>query len=90
MASILIYNIDHQVIPSMQQLSSNNQQHNPSHEQESLYDNDYNVSPIPPPSTAEYSYTTITHSGQQRPEVNSKMNNNFEMESCEAYGTTAY
>lgn len=70
------------------------QQSGQSHEQELLYENDinYNIRPKididPPQPTAEYSYTAITHSRQQKP---SKINSNsgIEMNSCVAYGTTA-
>lgn len=71
------------------------QQPGQSHEQELLYDNDIDCNIIraktdtdPPQLTAEYSYTAITHSRQQKP---SKINNNngIEMNSCVAYGTTA-
>ena len=44
-----------------------------------------------PEPTAEYSYTAVTHSRQLKQKANSKMNNNgIEMNSCVAYGTTAW
>ena len=85
-------NKDHQRNVASQPIS---QQPDQSHEQELLYDNDINYNNIrpktdidPPQPSAEYSYTAITHSRQQKP---SKINNNngIEMNSCVAYGTTA-
>ena len=72
----------------------NSQQLGQSHEQELLYDNDYNIRPMTdtdtPEPTAEYSYTAVAHSRQLKQKANSKMNNNgIEMNSCVAYGTTA-
>lgn len=74
----------------------NSQQLGQSHEQELLYDNDYNIRPMTdtdtpgPEPTAEYSYTAVTHSRQLKQKADFKMNNNgIEMNSCVAYGTTA-